>query len=101
MKIYVAGKITGLEREATVSKFERARQELTSRGYTVLIPTVLPVLEELSHEDYLHMCFAMIDVCEAVYMLADWERSKGAKMELQYAKDKRNFIMFQVVEHIM
>lgn len=94
MKVYVAGKITGLDREATLEKFERAREVLTALGHDVLIPTVLPVLDGLLHEDYLHICFAMIDVCDAVCMLPDWEQSTGAREERSYAQEWRKNIWY-------
>ena len=96
MKVYVAGKITGLSRKKTLRKFEKAHRELERLGHDVLVQTVLPELETFTHEDYMHVCFAMIDVCDAVYMLADWEDSKGARMELQYATEWKKKIMFEV-----
>ena len=95
MKVYIAGKITGVEREITLKKFENARAKLTREGHSVLVPTVLPVLEELTHEDYMHVCFAMIDVCDAVYFLPDWYASKGAIKELAYAKKHNKKIIFK------
>ncbi len=82
MKIYIAGKISGLNREDVTKRFEAAQ-------------SVLPAYDEVSHEDYLHVCYAMIDICEAVYMLSDWQQSKGARMELQYAADYRKEILYE------
>ena len=95
MKVYIAGKITGVEREITLKKFENARAKLTREGHSVLVPTVLPVLEELTQADYLHICFAMIDVCDAVYFLRDWNQSSGAMQELAYAKKHNKKIIFK------
>lgn len=50
---------------------------------------------EPEHEDYMHICYAMIDVCAAVYMQKDWQQSKGTRMELQYAKDKKKLIIYE------
>ena len=43
----------------------------------------------------MHICYAMIDVCDAVYMQKDWQQSKGARMELQYAKDWKKQIIYE------
>ena len=84
MKIVISGKITGLPREEVVEKFAKAQAELEALGYTVLNPTILPP-EGFKHSDYMHICKAMIDVCEVVFILQDWMASKGAKMENSYA----------------
>lgn len=95
MKIYTAGKISGLNREDVIKKFEAAQKCLVANGHQVFIPSVLPAYDEVSHEDYLHICYAMIDICDAVYMLSDWQQSKGARMELQYAADHRKEILYE------
>lgn len=95
MKIYVAGKISELNREDVVIKFEKARADIKALGHSVFVPTVLPNYADVPHEDYLHICYAMIDICDAVYMLPDWQTSKGARMELQYAADHRKEIFYE------
>lgn len=89
--IYVAGKISGKENYR--ADFERARKKLSSLGFDVLVPSVLPELPALRHKDYLHICFAMIDVCDAVYLLPDWKASKGARMERIYAEISRKVVL--------
>lgn len=95
MKIYIAGKISGLDREAMILKFEAAAAKLKAQGHSVFIPSVLPAYDDVPHEDYLHICYAMIDICDAVYMLADWQSSTGARMELQYAADWQKEILYE------
>lgn len=95
MKIYVAGKISGLEKKDIDEKFERAKADLICKGHSVFIPTVLPAYDDVPHEDYMHVCYAMIDICDAVYMLSDWQKSKGARMELQYAEDWGKAILYE------
>lgn len=95
MKIYIAGKITGLPRDEVEAKFEAAQERLIAMGHSVFIPTILPEYADVSHEDYLHIDFAIIDICDAVYMLRDWQQSKGARKELQYAADFRKEIIYE------
>jgi hypothetical protein len=59
---------------------------LRAAGYDVLNPTILP--KWLSHEDAMHICYAMIDCADMVVQLRDWEQSLGATMECTYAKSK-------------
>lgn len=42
---------------------------------------------DFSHEDYMHVCFSMLDKCAAIYMLTGWQHSKGANMEKVYAQN--------------
>lgn len=81
-KIYIAGKITGDPNYQL--KFIRARQHLTKEGYTVLTPAVLP--EGMTKADYMKICFAMIDVADAVAFLPDYLDSQGAMVEMAYCQ---------------
>lgn len=95
MKIYIAGKVTGVDKGELNVKFAAASIKLKKQGHETFVPCVLPDYPDVPHEDYLHICYAMIDVCDAIYMLYDWQKSKGARMELQYACDHRKEIMYQ------
>lgn len=95
MKIYIAGKISGLNREDVIKKFEAAQKSLVAKGHQVFIPSVLPAYEEVSHEDYLHICYAIIDICDAIYLLSDWKESEGAILEFDYAQQNKKKIIYQ------
>lgn len=91
MKIYIAGKITGLKNYEQV--FNEAHKELESKGHTIMNPTILP--EGFEHHEYIHVCFAMIDVCDGVVFLNNWEESYGARLEHRYAESKGKLIIHQ------
>lgn len=91
MRIYISGPITGtsnaterfLEAEERLSREmpeaewinpERAGDELRAGTDT------------LEHKDFMHVSFAMLDLCDAIYLLNGWQRSRGACMEYGYAK---------------
>ena len=95
MKVYIAGKVTGLEKADIFKKFYESGKHLKKDGHLVMSPAVLALNECFEHEDYMHICYAMIDVCDAVYMQKDWQQSKGARMELQYAKDWKKQIIYE------
>ena len=95
MKIYIAGKITGDDRADVLQKFFNAENELKKQGHSVFVPCVLPDYPDVPHEDYMHICYAMIDICDAVFMLADWQQSPGARQELEYARDWKKEIIYQ------
>ncbi|WP_288507401.1 DUF4406 domain-containing protein [uncultured Treponema sp.] len=95
MKVYIAGKVTGLEKAEVLKKFNESVSQLKKQGYITMSPAVLASNEGFEHSDYMHVCFAMIDVCDAVYMQKDWRNSKGARMELQYAKKCKKRILYE------
>ena len=82
MKIYIAGKITGNPNYK--AEFERHAIAYEAEGHIVLNPAELP--EGMAKEDYMRICFAMIDVADKVYFLHGWHGSVGARLEYDYCK---------------
>lgn len=94
MKIYIAGKITGLVNYK--KKFEMAERYLVEKGHIVINPAMLP--EGLGeHEVYMRICYSMIDAADAIYMLDNYRDSKGALMEKEYAKAHQKIILYQEI----
>lgn len=92
-KIYIAGKITGLKNFKELSK--EAEDYLLSQGHLVMNPSVLPAGFE--HDEYMKICYSMIDVCDQIFMLSNWKESKGAKLEHEYATASTKNILYQEV----
>lgn len=88
MKIYIAGPITNTPNYKQA--FDQKESDLISKGYQVINPAILP--EGFMHSEYMHICYAMIDVCDAITLLPGWEESKGAQLEFNYAVKKEKFI---------
>ena len=83
-KVFISGKITG--EEATYKKkFEIAQRELEALGYLVMNPAVLPLGFE--HQEYIDICYAMMDACHMIVLLPCCKDSKGSAMEQAYAKE--------------
>ena len=91
MKIYIAGKITG--DDEYYEKFQRAALKVRAAGHIVITPTILP--DGLEWDEYMHICFALIDVSEAVFMLNDWTESRGATEEHRYAHHTGKIVLYE------
>ena len=91
MKVYIAGKITG--NPDYKKQFAEAEADLRSAGYITMNPAVLP--DGFEWNEYMNICFKMIDVCDAVFFINNWIDSRGARMEYQYAGLNRKELMFQ------
>ncbi len=83
MKIYIAGPMSGL-RDCNRPEFNRVADILTKNGDVVLNPAILP--DGLSQADYMAVCIAMLQRCDAILMLNGWQGSEGAKAEHALAK---------------
>lgn len=91
MKVYIAGKITG--DPDYWDKFQRAAVKIRAEGHKVISPTCLP--DGLDWDDYMHVCYALIDVADCVYFLADWAESRGATEEHRYAHHVGKIVRYE------
>lgn len=83
MKVFISGKMTGVP-GYNHGEFNKAESYLNHYGHIVLNPAVLPV--GMDREDYMVICYAMIEVADAVYVLRDSDDSAGSKEEVRYAR---------------
>lgn len=95
MKAYISGKITGAEDYE--ERFEAAEKYLNSKGYEVVNPVKkcshLP--ENSAWSDYMKVCVKELADCTHIYMLKDWNNSKGAIVERWLANSLEIEIIFE------
>lgn len=51
--------------------------------------------EDTTYEEYMNMCFCMLDMADAIFMISNWKTSCGANRELGYAMAKDMIIMYE------
>ncbi len=93
MKVYIAGKYTGDPQ--AVEKFCRYK-DLIQKMYphaTVITPIDF-VPPSTDWAEAILMCLQMIATVDLVVMLPDWVRSRGARIEREYAEGLNKRILY-------
>lgn len=94
-RIYLSGAITGTE--DYMMRFDAAEEKLAAYGHAVVNPAkvnqMLPA--DTPYEVYMKMSLVMLDMCDAIYLMKGWEKSKGANREYGYALGKHMEIIFE------
>ena len=82
--VYISGKITGCP-DLNKPKFEHAENELKKIYKKVINPHKLPDNHNKSWEAYMKACIIAMCKCDVVFLLDDWQQSKGAIVEVNLA----------------
>ena len=94
MKIYISGKITGLQKRDYRGKFKAAANRLRMQGYEVVDPSRMDVYD-LTYAQYMAIDTTLLSFCDAIYMLDNWWNSNGARLEKEYAESLGLVIMYE------
>ena len=95
MKVYISGKITGLDYQDAYKKFEDAEVEVKNMGGVPINPMKLEHKTNADWYDFMEVDFSALLRCEGIYMLENWGNSKGARCEYALAKELDLKIVFQ------
>jgi hypothetical protein len=86
MKVYLAGKISGLKYVDVFLKFSAAEFQLKRAGYDVINPLRL-VSQSWGWKKCMVRCIEELMQCDLIYLLPDWSESRGAKLEYHIAQE--------------
>lgn len=95
MKIYIAGKITGLPEGDVFVKFNALEYKLQRKGHTVVNPLRL-CSSKWCWEKCLRICLRELMNCDAIYLLQDWHDSRGAKLEYHVAQELKMKVLTEI-----
>lgn len=88
MKIYISGKITGLEHQVAYKIFEDAENNLKSKlNCEVINPMKLEHNHDQSWENFMKQDLKELLDCDYIFLLDNWKFSKGARLELLLADE--------------
>jgi len=93
--VFISGKISGEKIADCTMKFGAAQKELEAQGYEVLNPLSLVNDWETPWEKAMDITIKAVEECNAIYMLSDWRKSPGAKLEYKHANYLGRMILYQ------
>jgi hypothetical protein len=110
--IYVSGPMTPTKAfphmAENIDRLNRAGRTLFEQGYAVIVPCFMwfdeykPYIDELKADKYgtlyhaiISMDLALVERCDAIYMLYGWETSRGAVAERTHALEHGKEVMYE------
>lgn len=81
-RVYVAGPMTGLK-DFNYPAFNAAADQLRDLGYQVENPADHGIVPGAEWADYMAYDLTRLGLCGMIALLPGWERSEGAKLEVQ------------------
>lgn len=96
MRVYISGSIS--KDKDYYEKFLKKEEELRNMGFDVVNPArVMRAFPEeiTSYADYMVNSIRLLDKCETIYMMRNWESSVGARMEYLFAQATDKNIIYE------
>ena len=99
--IFISGKVSGMDLEETRRKFFKAEQEIYDHNYFYSLrrEVINPMKLGLTFKDSWLKCMLVsicnLLKCKSIYMINDYQDSKGARIELWIAKVLKYKIYYQ------
>ena len=90
-KIYISGKISGLDFDEACRRFGDAEKHLQKLGYRTSNPTKMTLCVWLAQHGHYRLCLWlqllwMSATCQCIYLLDGWHTSDGARAERAVAR---------------
>jgi hypothetical protein len=85
-KCYIAGPVTGIDRNKVVESFFNAAEKMRQAGFEVVNP-VDEIAADSSWGDAMRISLRLLVSCDAICLLPFWHLSAGAQLEYRIAVD--------------
>lgn len=95
MKVYISGKITGLPLSEAEERFKDAEELISALNLIPVNPLNNGLPRHSSWEEHMTRDIELLKQCEAIFMLENWEDSRGAKIEYDFAIGSGKTIMYE------
>lgn len=94
-KIYILGKVSGLEKSEVVKKFEFSASVLFGKGFTPVNPLTMVYKDKRvngifipkNYNDIIKECLIHLTTVDAIFLQKDYKTSKGSLFLLGVAKN--------------
>lgn len=93
--IYISGAIGSIDREQATANFNTAELLLQNKGYAVINPMKITKPNPATWKDCMMADIKYLFDCDEIYMLKNWRRSTGARVELAIATELGLKISFE------
>lgn len=94
-KVYISGAIAHYDLEERRNAFLNAERYLSIKGFEPVNPFKNGLPDDAHWREHMRADIALLLDCQYIYMLRDWELSKGAKLELDVASSCGIKVLFE------
>lgn len=94
-KVYISGAIAHYDLEERRRAFDDAERFLSLKGFEPVNPFKNGLPDEAHWRLHMRADIGLLLECDYIYMLAGWELSKGAKLELDVASSCGIGVLFE------
>ena len=91
-KVFISGKISGLDYYVAYGKFANAERTMQQMGYATVNPMKI-CKRNWSWLRCMIKCLWAIFFCDKIFQLPGWQESRGARIEYKWAKLLRKRIL--------
>lgn len=99
-RVYLAGKVTGLNYKNAVKKFNYAKQFLLSEGFDEVVNPMELVPKGTEWADAMLILLPWLATCNYIAILPGYEDSNGAMTEYYFARGMENEGKLKAIIHL-